>query len=724
MNKLFFTAVLLSLSSHSFSSSHTIPPSPFAEGKVIVQKSHVQNQDLVVLMDMECVEEQGLEELKRFSEFSVVDSSPKIRLERKVLKLKKKKPFTEARLEEFANASECIIGVSNDVPYRIDAFNDPRFSEQTQHPILETNRFYEKSPWLPVSQEDRAVIAVIDTGVDYTHGDLMNVMYRRNGSIVGANFVATASDYYDDHGHGTHVAGLAAAEGNNFQGGSGVCALSCSIMPIKVLSKDGSGYLSDITNGVFFAVDNGADILNMSLGRTLNFAGMAPLELEAFRYAMMKNVTVAVAAGNDGATLSMTGPQSWPAMFAELPGVVTVGSLDAATGALSTFSNRSSRYVELGAPGSTSSTNNTYVGLLSTAAGGGYVKMSGTSMATPVAAGAMGLIVSYLKRFNLKYTVWDVESFLKAATRSDAALKPHIEGGRVLNLSLLADQLQSTHENPFRLDVNDPYEKIVNDLYYVILRRNYDVGGAQFQLWLMKDRRFPLEHLILEVMKSPEFKSNFGDINDPEKVEYTLLKDHLIPDVYLTLLGRLPKETEADFWLDYLSAYRTKVRFFVRFILKSKEFQDRISGTVLADYPLMDRTSTDEQSYCNARNFTGDYSIEKQVDYAYCVALERTADASGRNFYVGLLRNGMSLETLIFELYKSPEFTEANGVSRIQDNRYVTMLYFSLLQRFPAPHEAYYWSDIAQRTSRDVVLRSIIESPEFNSILVNRSIRK
>ncbi|MGZ5278863.1 MAG: S8 family serine peptidase, partial [Pseudobdellovibrionaceae bacterium] len=607
-----------------------IPPSPFEKTKLILrspQKIDRQSR-LVALFNTDCIQEFGLTPLNKFrSEIEVEDQTPHLTSHLKVFIMRIKKSVSYQKLNEFANSSACLIGVTDDAEYRT-SFNDPLFSQQTQHPFLKTEDFYNKASWLPVSEDQKAVIAVIDTGVDYRHSDLTRMMYRQNGNIVGASFVQNVPDFLDDHGHGTHVAGLAAAEVNNGVGGIGACGVSCSIMPIKVLNAQGSGTLASVANGIFWAVDHGANVLNLSLARSLNFVGMAPVDLEAFRYAMKKNVIVAVAAGNEGAFLDMNGPQSWPTMMAALPGVTSVASLDSATGNLSTFSNRNSKYVEIAAPGSTRSTGGTYVGLLSTARGGGYTRMSGTSMAAPIVAGSMGLIISHYKKFNIPYNVWDIEVFLKSGTFNNSSLNALVEGGRVLDLSILADKLQMVLENPFKLDVRDAIEGFVVDLYYVILRRNYDTGGAQYHLDNMLVHQLPLELMMLGFFNSPEFYVGFGNIQDRENSGYwNVVRDHFIPDVYLTLLGRLPSQADWDYWTDYLGVYKNKHRIMIRTLLKSPEFDARVAGTKLANYPRMEILPGDLQQRCLAKDFKGDSSVGKQVDFGYCMALERTADA-------------------------------------------------------------------------------------------------
>src|SRR5690606_2794348 len=97
------------------------------------------------------------------------------------------------------------------------------------------------------------------TGVNYNHPDLNPNIYRNNGNIIGKNFVNGSYFPMDDHGHGTHVAGLAAGTV------SGI-APRAKIMPIKVLNSSGKGDIGSIAAGILYALDNGADIVNLSLG--------------------------------------------------------------------------------------------------------------------------------------------------------------------------------------------------------------------------------------------------------------------------------------------------------------------------------------------------------------------------------------------------------------------------------------------------------------------------
>lgn len=205
-------------------------------------------------------------------------------------------------------------------------------------------------------------IAIIDTGVDLDHPDLSAKI------VPGFDFVNNDSVADDDHGHGTHCAGIAAASTNNGVGVAGI-GFSCSIMPIKVLSASGAGSTSNVANGIIWAVDNGAKVVSLSLG-----GGAPSFTLEsAVDYAWNNGVVVVAAAGNDGSTAMM-----YPGAYTNAIAVGSTNSDDSR----SSFSNYGP-WVDVAAPGS---------GILNTTMGGSYGYMSGTSMATPHVAGLAGLL--------------------------------------------------------------------------------------------------------------------------------------------------------------------------------------------------------------------------------------------------------------------------------------------------------------------------------------------
>jgi subtilisin family serine protease len=143
--------------------------------------------------------------------------------------------------------------------------------------------------WSVTRGSSRTVVAVVDTGVDPTQPDL------RGALVPGYDLVNSDADPSDDEGHGTAVAGVIAARTNNAAGLAGIC-WSCSIMPVKVLDAKGSGDDSVIAAGIVWAVDHGADVVNLSLGG----AGVTQDLNDAIAYAASRNVMLIAAAGNSG----------------------------------------------------------------------------------------------------------------------------------------------------------------------------------------------------------------------------------------------------------------------------------------------------------------------------------------------------------------------------------------------------------------------------------------
>lgn len=208
------------------------------------------------------------------------------------------------------------------------------------------------------------IIAIVDTGVDYTHQDLAGKV------IKGYDFVNGDYDPIDDNGHGTHVAGIAGALTNNGVGVAGVCQ-GCSILAVKVISADGSGANSWIANGIANAVNLGANIINLSLGGLDN---SSTIRL-AVQQAAQQGALVVAASGNDGSGV--------PLYPAALPEVLAVGATTQ-SGDKASFSNYGN-HLALAAPGEA---------IYSTLPNNRYDAWNGTSMASPHVAGLAGLLLS------------------------------------------------------------------------------------------------------------------------------------------------------------------------------------------------------------------------------------------------------------------------------------------------------------------------------------------
>ncbi len=224
--------------------------------------------------------------------------------------------------------------------------------------------------WGLTMGKSSVTIAIVDSGVDLEHPDLKAKLVKPKSTVD-----ATAKD---DMGHGTHVAGIAAAITNNNEGIAGLAA-NAKIMPVRVLGGPSGGSAATIAEGVIYAADNGADVINMSLGL---YEKPEVLE-KAVKYALSKNVVIVATMGNNNIER-----KRYPAAF---DGVIAVGSTDSAD-KKSNFSNFGD-WISVSAPGSDIlSTFPTYpVQINGTKT---YASLSGTSMAAPLVAGLAGLIRS------------------------------------------------------------------------------------------------------------------------------------------------------------------------------------------------------------------------------------------------------------------------------------------------------------------------------------------
>jgi subtilisin family serine protease len=274
--------------------------------------------------------------------------------------------------------------------------NDPLFSSQWDMTNVGLPLYWD------VEKGDPSVaVAVLDTGIDLDHPDLINQLWENAGEIPGNRVDDDSNGYVDDVngydfagdglfprpgaqdpvpedlyvGHGTHVSGTIAAQQDNEEGISGE-APGTKLMAVRVLGGIlGAGYSSDIAEGIIYAADNGARVINMSLGGTAK----STTEYFALQYAWDHNVFIAAAAGNDG---DSSNSLNYPAAYVF---AMSVGATDSADN-IASFSTHN-EFVEISAPG---------VRILSTVPGGSYESTiwSGTSMATPHVAGLGALLYS------------------------------------------------------------------------------------------------------------------------------------------------------------------------------------------------------------------------------------------------------------------------------------------------------------------------------------------
>lgn len=279
-----------------------------------------------------------------------------------------------------AAADGDLVAVEEDQPRVIDNHipsNDTYRGDQWA-----LNKVNFEDAWAaPVNEGDGQVVAVVDTGVLASHVDFAGrvlpgqfFLHSDDGNAAFSGAGGTT----DANGHGTHVAGILGAVANNSVGITGA-APGVDILPVQVLCDDGKGFSSDVGNGITWATNNGADVINLSLGGST----ASSAEQSAVQYARANGVVVVASAGNSG----LNGAASYPGAFPEVIAVAaTLNNLSNSRASYSTTGT----YVDVAAPGGTGSNPST--GIKSTWNNGDYFVISGTSMASPHVAAAAALV--------------------------------------------------------------------------------------------------------------------------------------------------------------------------------------------------------------------------------------------------------------------------------------------------------------------------------------------
>ncbi len=292
---------------------------------------------------------------------------------------------------------------SKDLVYRPNAGrpNDPKFTEQWSLNNLGQDGGKERADidalqaWLKTRGSDKVVVAVLDSGVDYTHKDLVANIWTRPDSIPqyaddelgsfddvnGYDADADAGDPMDDNGHGTHCAGIIGAEGDNGEGIAGI-NWNVSIMPLKFLGRGGFGSTKNAIEAINYAIDRkkkgvNVRVINASWGSTQYSRALE----DAIRAAGEQGILFVAAAGNNGTDNDRRA--HYPSNY-DLPNVISVAALDR-TDSMATFSNFGVKTVHIAAPGRE---------ILSTWLNNAYREASGTSMAAPHVSGVAALILA------------------------------------------------------------------------------------------------------------------------------------------------------------------------------------------------------------------------------------------------------------------------------------------------------------------------------------------
>jgi thermitase len=331
--------------------------------------------------------------------------------------------------------TEDYRAVSQIPSYTSNLPNDPLFNEQWalnntgQNGGKKDAHIAALAAWQKIKGSKGIVVAVLDTGVDYRHTDLIGNMWMRPDNVPaytdaelgsvndlrGFNAEDNGSDPMDDNGHGTHCAGIIGAEGDNNEGIAGI-NWNVEIMPLKFLGRSGSGTTKDAIEAINYAIDrkqNGVNVrvINASWGST---AYSKALE-DAIRAAGEAGIMFVAAAGNDG-TSNDKRPH-FPSNY-DLPNVISVAATDK-NDVLASFSNFGLKTVHIAAPGRE---------IPSTWLNDDYREASGTSMAAPQVSGVAALILAVEPKMSVEKLR---ERILKSVDKVDSLSGKVQSGGRL-----------------------------------------------------------------------------------------------------------------------------------------------------------------------------------------------------------------------------------------------------------------------------------------------------
>lgn len=432
--------------------------------------------ELSVLVDRQCLLEKGVSSVltKSLQNLPKKDFARYSSTEAYTVSL----PYalSQAQIESIADKDPCVVGVTEEryAEPQSQLINDPLFEDQAH---LRSTRFADllslaSSPFPRL--RGKYTIAVIDTGFDLQHEDLkgnfwvntseipnngldddlngvIDDIYGSNQNDVPASGDPTSTSYAF---HGTHVAGLLGAITNNIQGissffGNNVLIMGINAWPKNYIPGYGSGSgappLSVVDRAIRYAVDNGADVINISM----QTPDQHPNIDAAMKYAVSKNVVVVVAAGNHAKELGYANQQhsGAPSIYTrDIPGAISVAATDSSGGVLNpglcSFSNYSGDYVEIGAPGCEAGG-----GLLSSLPGNKYGRQAGTSMSSPLVAAAAAFTISVMKELvGFSPSASLVEEIMLQGANSNMSLLGKTKNGAHLDLVGIHEYIQNTYK--------------------------------------------------------------------------------------------------------------------------------------------------------------------------------------------------------------------------------------------------------------------------------------
>ncbi len=438
-----------------------------SEGSTDVSQQAVGDQDLVVVSDEECLKRRSSSDATILTASATPMHTQQQRISLRARSLRVPASTTIAEIQSMAEEDECVDSVSAERSRKLtDLPNDSFLAEQKHLNALNFERGYTYFQDAQIAQD--VVVAVIDDGIVLNHPDIRNQIWVNAGEVAGDGIDNDGNGYIDDVNgydfadndanispmdpedpHGTHVAGLIAAQTNNSIGVAGVYS-KAKIMVLKVChitEINGEDAIdcpdTAILNAIAYAANKGAKVANLSLGGP----GANIAFKNAFIAGVAQGTTYFSSAGNGdeqtGEGFEITTNRFYvPAGYApEVEGFISVAATDASNpDVLCGFSNFSSSFIEIAAPGC--DTTRPGEGILSTwnldsQGRAQYAYLAGTSMSSPIAAAFGAAIAGLTRHKGQNFSPSQLESYLKNNSRVVASLNSKIVGGRVTDMSSL-----------------------------------------------------------------------------------------------------------------------------------------------------------------------------------------------------------------------------------------------------------------------------------------------
>ncbi len=437
------------LSSQQLLQSQAINMSEKISKRVFSQKSnqlHTQSNQLIasgtqfmMRIDQECLNRQGSitflsqlanEKLRPYSDTALDKKINYIDIEIPV-------EISQYSFQQMVYDDPCILYLDLSEKMKlmqVQSFNDPYFANQQHLDELKlasvSTRFF--NPDNGIKQTVK--VGIVDTGADTIHPDLNSLFARDSQNQIIAWPTDGKFDPTTDSGnHGTHVAGLVGAIGNNGKGTVGIMYRNLILYLSKATDDGEEFFMSDINNALLWQKDQGVSILNFSIGTTSASDSLKKVLNEL----ASAGITVVTAAGNSAELLDTT--PTYPAVWNnEIIGLVSVGSYDTTTIAISAFSNYSAKFVDILAPGAHRSMSPNAAGLVSTVPNG-YQGLMGTSMAAPVVTGALALTKSLIESRGVAVSNAQLKSLLLKSALSQSQFLGKSKNSAKLSLEKLID---------------------------------------------------------------------------------------------------------------------------------------------------------------------------------------------------------------------------------------------------------------------------------------------